>query len=41
MTSKKHQRASDRLMFDYDRLDQQDDQSDERLQVAREKMNKK
>jgi len=28
-------------MFDYDRLEQQDDQSDDRLQVAREKMNKK
>ena len=36
-----NQRASDRLMFDYDRLEQQDDQSDDRLQVAREKMNKK
>ena len=38
---KENQRASDRLMFDYDRLEQQDDQSDDRLQVAREKMNKK
>jgi hypothetical protein len=36
-----NQRAADRLIFDYDRLEQQDDQSDERLQVAREKMNKK
>ena len=36
-----NQRASDRLMFDYDRLEQQDDQSEDRLQVAREKMNKK
>jgi chaperonin GroES len=36
-----NQRASDRLMFDYDRLSQQDEQSDERLEVAREKMNKK
>ena len=36
-----NQRSKDRLMFDYDRLDQQDDQSDERLQVAREKINKK
>jgi len=36
-----NQRASDRLVFDYDRLEQQDDQSDDRLQVAREKMNKK
>mgnify|MGYP003664883643 FL=1 len=36
-----NQRASDRLTFDYDRLEQQDDQSDERLRVAREKMNKK
>jgi len=36
-----NQRASDRLMFDYDRLSQQDEQSDDRLQVAREKMNKK
>jgi hypothetical protein len=29
------------LEFDYDRLSQQDEQSDERLEVAREKMNKK
>ena len=30
-----------RLDFEYDRLAQQDQQSDERLDVAREKMNKK
>ena len=30
-----------RLEFEYDRLAQQDQQSDERLEVAREKMNKK
>ena len=36
-----NQRAADRLDFDYDRLATQDQQSDERLQVAREKMNKK
>ncbi len=36
-----NQRAADRLGFDYDRLETQDQQSDERLQVAREKMNKK
>ena len=30
-----------RLDFEYDRLAQQDQQSDERLEVAREKMNKK
>ena len=36
-----NQRAAQRLEFDYDRLLQQDEQSDERLEVAREKMNKK
>jgi len=36
-----NQRAADRLDFDYDRLATQDQQSDERLEVAREKMNKK
>ena len=36
-----NQRAAQRLEFDYDRLSQQDEQSDERLEVAREKMNKK
>ncbi len=36
-----NKRAADRLDFDYDRLATQDQQSDERLQVAREKMNKK
>src|SRR6056300_892960 len=34
-----NQRAAQRLEFDYDRLSQQDEQSDERLEVAREKMN--
>tara|TARA_R110002033_G_scaffold20697_3_gene52111 strand:- start:684 stop:2996 length:2313 start_codon:yes stop_codon:yes gene_type:complete len=36
-----NQRSAQRLEFDYDRLAQQDEQSDERLEVAREKMNKK
>jgi len=34
-------REAARLEFEYDRLAQQDQQSDERLEVAREKMNKK
>ena len=34
-------RATDRLDFEYDRLAQQDQQSDERLEVAREKMRQK
>jgi len=34
-------RAAQRLEFDYDRLAQQDSQSDERLEVAREKIAKK
>ena len=34
-------RAAARLEFDYDRLNQQDDQSEERLEVAREKISKK
>ena len=36
-----NQRAAEKLEFDYDRLLQQDEQSDERLAVAREKINKK
>jgi hypothetical protein len=34
-------RAAQRLEFDYDRLAQQDSQSDERLEVAREKIESK
>ena len=34
-------RAAQRLEFDYDRLSQQDDQSDDRLEIAREKLEKK
>ena len=36
-----NQRAADRLDFDYDRLATQDQQSDERLEVAREKIAQK
>jgi len=36
-----NQRAAQRLEYDYDKLAQQDQQSDERLQVAREKMQQK
>jgi len=36
-----NQRAAQRLEFDYDRLAQQDSQSDERLEIAREKLEKK
>jgi chaperonin GroES len=36
-----NQRAAARLEFDYDRLIQQDEQSDERLEVAREKIDSK
>jgi len=36
-----NQRAAQRLEFDYDRLAQQDQQSDDRLDVAREKLEKK
>ena len=36
-----NQRADQRLEFDYDRLAQQDSQSDERLEVAREKIDSK
>ena len=36
-----NQRAAERLAFDYDRLATQDQQSDERLAVAREKLEKK
>jgi len=36
-----NKRAADRLEFDYDRLIQQDEQSDERLEVAREKIDSK
>ena len=34
-------RAAERLNFDYDRLAVQDQQSDERLAVARQKLEKK
>ena len=34
-------RAAARLDYDYDKLQQQDEQSDERLEVAREKIEKK
>ena len=40
-SEQENQRASERLQFDYDRLEQQDDQSDDRLAIAREKLNKK
>ena len=36
-----NQRAAQRLEYDYDKLAQQDQQSDERLEVAREKMQQK
>ena len=36
-----NQRAAQRLEFDYDRLATQDQQSDERLEVAREKIDAK
>ena len=36
-----NQRAAERLAFDYDRLAVQDQQSDERLAVARQKLEKK
>ena len=36
-----NQRAGARLQYDYDKLQQQDEQSDERLKVAREKIAKK
>ena len=36
-----NQRAAQRLEYDYDKLAQQDSQSDERLEVAREKMQQK
>ena len=36
-----NQRINQRLEFEYDRLAQQDQQSDERLEVAREKLEKK
>ena len=36
-----NQRAADRLGFDYDRLATQDSQSDERLEIARQKLEKK
>jgi hypothetical protein len=34
-------RASQRLEYEYDKLAQQDQQSDERLEVAREKIKRK
>ena len=34
-------RAAARLDYDYDKLMQQDEQSDERLNIAREKLEKK
>ena len=39
--AQENQRAADRLEFDYDRLATQDQQSDERLEVAREKLDAK
>jgi len=39
--AQENQRAADRLEFDYDRLATQDQQSDERLEVAREKIDQK
>ena len=36
-----NERAAARLNYDYDKLQQQDEQSDERLKVAREKLEKK
>jgi len=36
-----NQRAAQRLEYDYDKLAQQDEQSDERLEVAREKLQQK
>ena len=36
-----NQRAAQRLEYDYDKLAQQDSQSDERLEIAREKLEKK
>ena len=36
-----NQRSADRLAFDYDRLATQDQQSDERLEIARQKLEKK
>ena len=39
--AQENQRAADKLEFDYNRLAVQDQQSDERLEVAREKLEKK
>ena len=39
--AQENQRAAERLEFDYDRLATQDAQSDERLRVAREKIDAK
>ena len=36
-----NKRAAERLEFDYDRLATQDQQSDERLEIARQKLEKK
>ena len=36
-----NQRAAQRLEFDYDRLAQQDQQSDDRLEIAEKKLDKK
>ena len=36
-----NQRAGANLQFQYDKLQQQDEQSDERLEVARQKLEKK
>ena len=35
-----NKRAADKLAFDYDRLATQDQQSDERLEIARQKLEK-
>ena len=36
-----NQRAAERLSFDYDRLATQDQQSNDRLEIARQKLDKK
>ena len=36
-----NQRAAQRLEYDYDKLAQQDSQSDERLEIARDKIRQK
>ena len=36
-----NQREGAKLQFNYDKLQQQDEQSDERLEIARQKLEKK